>query len=188
MTGRCYRFRLCLMAMGVGVMALFSPLLEGQSDGNSEIKPPFSLTWGEAADRLERMVVTAGGKVVNRRPVRGGREAIEVTGLPQDGLKKTIFYFKLGVLTGVELQYRGDDWFEEKYNTTMADLRQRISEHYGEGQQIIRRSEQVGINGVLQTVTGYKWTVGPANIQLIYFSAKDPKNTFRIVSVHYNAF
>jgi hypothetical protein len=180
--------RLCLAWIGTGVLTLVPLQLRAQSGGSAEIKPPFNLTWGEASDRLERLVVGAGGKVTNRRPARGGREAIEVSGLPQEGLKKTIFYFKVGVLTGVELQYRGEDWPETKYNTMMADLRQRITEHYGEGQQIIRRSEQVGVNGVTQTVNGYKWVAGAANVQLVYFAATDPKNTFRTVSVHYNAF
>ena len=188
MTLRCHRLKLCLAGVGISALALFPNLLQAQSGGNPEIKPPFNLTWGETSDRLERLVVGAGGKVSNRRPARGGREAIEVTGLPQEGLKKTIFYFKLGVLTAVELQYQGEDWPEAKYNGMMADLRQRISEHYGEGQQIIRRSEQVGINGVMQTVTGYKWVAGSANVQLVYFAASDPKNVFRTVSVHYNAF
>lgn len=188
MTIRCYRLKLWLAGLGMGVFALSSPLLQAQVGGSTEIKPPFNLTWGEASDRLERLVVGAGGKVINRRPARGGREAIEVAGLPQEGLKKTIFYFKLGVLTGVELQYQGEDWPETKYNGMMADLRQRISDHYGEGQQIIRRSEQVGIKGVMQTVTGYKWVAGSTNVQLVYFSASDPKNVFRTVSVHYNAF
>jgi len=185
---RSTRLRLCLAWMGTGVLSLVPSQIRAQAGGSAEIKPPFNLTWGEASDRLERLVVGAGGKVTNRRPARGGREAIEVSGLPQEGLKKTIFYFKVGVLTGVELQYRGEDWPEAKYNTMMADLRQRITEHYGEGQQIIRRSEQVGVNGVMQTVTGYKWVAGAANVQLVYFAATDPKNTFRTVSVHYNAF
>ena len=188
MTLRCHRLKLCLAGVGISALALFPNLLQAQSGGSPDIKPPFNLTWGETSDRLERLVVGAGGKVSNRRPARGGREAIEVTGLPQEGLKKTIFYFKLGVLTAVELQYQGEDWPEAKYNGMMADLRQRISEHYGEGQQIIRRSEQVGINGVMQTVTGYKWVAGSANVQLVYFAASDPKNVFRTVSVHYNAF
>jgi len=170
-----YRLRLCLAWIGTGVLTLFPFPLQAQAGGSTEIKPPFNLTWGEASDRLER-------------PARGGREAIEVAGLPQEGLKKTIFYFKVGVLTGVELQYQAEEWTEAKYNTMMSDLRQRITEHYGEGQQIIRRSEQVGINGVMQTVTGYKWMAGAANVQLVYFSATDPKNTYRTVSVHYNAF
>lgn len=160
----------------------------GGGGTSNEIRPPFNLRWAETSDRLEKLVVEAGGKVVARRPARGGREAIEVTGLPQSGLKKTIFYFKLGSLTAVELQYQEEDWLEEKYNTLMAEMRTRISERYGEGQQIARRTEKVGVNGVTQTVTGYKWVAGAANVQLIYFAATDSKNAYRTVSVHYNAF
>ena len=154
----------------------------------AEIKPPFNLKWGEPSDRLESLIVGAGGKVTGRRPVRGGREAIEVSGLPQDGLKKTVFYFKLGALTGVELVYQTESWAEERYDALMSDMRRRISDRYGDGQQIARRTEKVGVNNVTQTVTGYKWVSGGANVQLIYFSASDPQNAYRIVSVHYNAF
>ena len=154
----------------------------------TEIKPPFNLKWGEPSDRLESLIVGAGGKVTNRRPVRGGREAVEVSGLPQDGLKKTIFYFKLGALTGVELLYQTESWPEERYDALMSDMRRRISDRYGDGQQIARRTEKVGVNNVTQTVTGYKWVSGGANVQLIYFSASDAQNAYRIVSIHYNAF
>ena len=111
-----------------------------------------------------------------------------MSGLPQEGLKKTIFYFKLGALMGVELQYQAESWSEEKYNTVMSDLRSRISKHYGEGQQIARRTEMLSNAGVVQTVTGYKWSAGAANVQLVYFSASAAQNAFRTVSVHYNAF
>jgi hypothetical protein len=154
----------------------------------AEIRPPFNLKWGEPSDRLESLVVGAGGKVISRHPARGGREAIEVAGLPQEGLKKTIFYFKLGALTGVELVYQTESWGEERYDALMSDMRRRITDRYGDGQQIARRTEKVGVNNVTQTVTGYKWVSGGANVQLIYFAATDPQNAYRIVSVHYNAF
>jgi hypothetical protein len=160
----------------------------GSGAFSGEIKPPFNLTWGETSDRLERLIISAGGKVISRHPARGSREAIEVSGLPQEGLKKTIFYFKLGALMGVELQYQAESWSEEKYNTVMSDLRSRISKHYGEGQQIARRTEMLSNAGVVQTVTGYKWSAGAANVQLVYFSASAAQNAFRTVSVHYNAF
>jgi hypothetical protein len=160
----------------------------GSGTFSGEIKPPFNLTWGETSDRLERLIISAGGKVISRHPARGSKEAIEVSGLPQDGLKKTIFYFKLGALMGVELQYQAESWSEEKYNTVMSDLRSRISKHYGEGQQIARRTETLSDAGVVQTVTGYKWSAGAANVQLVYFSASAAQNAFRTVSVHYNAF
>lgn len=191
-----------LLRWGVAALVVwFAPLPLGMAQGGSfggdasgsgsfggEIKPPFNLTWGETSDRLERLIVSAGGKVTSRHPARGSKEAIEVSGLPQDGLKKTIFYFKLGALMGVELQYQAESWSEEKYSTVMSDLRSRISKHYGEGQQIARRTETLSGAGVIQTVTGYKWSAGAANVQLVYFSASAAQNAFRTVSVHYNAF
>jgi hypothetical protein len=120
--------------------------------------------------------------------VRGNKEAIEVEGLPQDGLSKTIFYCKQGALVGAELQYRSESWAEEKYNSVMADLRRRISENFGQGEQIARKTEQVGTIGVTQTITGYRWSVASASLQLIFFAATDPKNVYRTVSVHYSAF
>lgn len=154
----------------------------------NEIKPPFKLVWGETSDRLERLVSAAGGKVVSRRMARGNREAIDVEGLLQDGLKKTIFYFKQGILTGVELQYQSDAWSEEDYNKLMGKFRTRSTELYGEGTQIVRKSEKVGINNVTQTVAGYKWTLNATSLQLIYFAATDPQNAYRTVSLHYSAF
>ena len=173
---------ICLLGLNSGLRPLVA------EEVRSEIRPPFNLTWGETSDRLERLVVAAGGKVTARKMVRGNKEAIEVEGLPQDGLNKTIFYCKQGALVGAELQYRSEGWPEDKYNSVMADLRRRISENFGQGEQIARKTEQVGTIGVTQTIAGYRWSVGAASLQLIFFAATDPKNVYRTVSVHYNAF
>jgi len=184
-----HRFARTALVIATGTGACLIPVgtTLAQQSAN-EIKPPFNLSWGETADRLERLISAAGGKVTARKMVRGNREAIDVEGLLQDGLHKTVFYFKQGILTGVELQYQSENWTEEKYNTLMGDLRRRISERYGEGTQITRKTEQVGVNNVTQTVAGYKWTVNSTTMQLVYFSATDPKNAYRTVSVHYTAY
>lgn len=181
---RHFRFGASLLMLGF----ISGPSGLRAQEARSDIRPPFNLTWGETSDRLERLVVAAGGKVTNRRMVRGNKEAIEVEGLPQDGLNKTIFYCKQGALVGAELQYRSESWPEEKYNSVMADLRRRISENFGQGEQIARKTEQVGTIGVTQTITGYRWSVASASLQLIFFAATDPKNAYRTVSVHYSAF
>lgn len=144
--------------------------------------------WGETSDRLERLVSAAGGKVIARRMARGNREAIEVDGLLQDGLKKTIFYFNQGILTGVELQYQSEAWGEEDYNTLMGKIRRRCTDLYGEGLQIARKTEKVGIGNILQTVTGYRWTLNSTALQIVYFSATDERNAYRTLSLHYNAY
>src|SRR5688572_10594114 len=61
-----------------------------------ELKPPFGLTWGESMDKLERLLNGAKAKIVDRRMVAGDREAWEVEGLVQTGLRRTIFYFRRG--------------------------------------------------------------------------------------------
>jgi hypothetical protein len=119
---------------------------------------------------------------------RGNREAIDVEGLLQDGLKKTIFYFNQGILTGVELQYQSEDWSEEEYNTMMGKFRRRCADLYGEGTQIVRKTEQVGIGNITQTVAGYRWTVNATSLQLVYFSASDERNAYRTLSLHYSAY
>lgn len=179
--------RLAVVALAAG-LSFPAVSAYAQQGSPSEIKPPFKLVWGETSDRLERLVSAAGGKVVGRRMSRGNREAIDVEGLLQDGLKKTVFYCNQGILTGVELQYRSEAWGEEDYNGIMGKLRRRCSEVYGEGTQIVRKSEPVGVSRVMQTVTGYRWTINSTSLQLIYFSASDSKNTYRTVSLHYSAF
>jgi hypothetical protein len=133
------------------------------------------------------MVALAGGKVVNRRMARGNREAIEVENIAQEGLHRTIFYFKLGALVGAELIYRGESWTEDQFNEKMSVLRRLISKTYGEGEPIVRSTEKVGSVGVTQTVTGYRWSAGASYMMLVYFAATDGNHAFRTISVHYNA-
>jgi hypothetical protein len=172
----------------VALLLLHGARLAALAATPTEIKPPFSLMWGETSDRLERLVSAAGGKVVSRRMARGNREAIEVEGLLQDGLKKTLFYFNQGILTGVELQYQAEAWTEEDYSALMSKIRRRCTDLYGEGNQIARKTEKVGIGSITQTVTGYRWTINSTALQLIYFSASDERNAYRTVSLHYNAY
>ena len=187
------RFPFLLQALCVALLiAGAGGLQDGFAADNTpqrprEVRPPFNLVWGETSDRLERMVSLAGGRVVNRRMARGNKEAIEVENLPQDGLHRTIFYFKLGALVGAELLYRSENWSDDQFNEKMADLRRLISKTYGEGEQIVRSTEKVGSVGVTQTVTGYRWTVGSSNMMLIYFAATESTHSYRTISVHYNA-
>lgn len=160
---------------------------------SEEIRPPFNLTWGETLERLTRLATGAGGKVVNSRIASGGRKAIEVTGLPQEGLKKTIFYFQLGVLTGVELRYGGKGWPASKYNGMMTDLQQRITDHYGKGLSNCRpQSESVSVDG-LKVKLAHEWEKNGSRLQLVHAGAV--KNTHSkdlsaddLISVFYIAF
>ena len=154
-------------------------------DSSKEIKPPFRLTWGETADRMERLLKGAKATIVNRRLLDDDREAWDVEGLVQTGLKRTVFYFKRGELVEVELQYQKEDWDQAKYDEFMGQVRRRIEQLYGAGQQIIRKTEPEG--EVIQTIVGYKWNVNNTALELFYFSAQDSKHMFRTLSVHYKA-
>jgi hypothetical protein len=153
--------------------------------GAEEIKPPFNLRWGETANRLEGLLKGAKATIVARRTIEG-REAWDVEGLVQAGLKRTVFYFMAGELVEVELQYQKDDWDEAKYDGFMGDVRRRLEQRYGQGQLVARKKEPNG--DVMQTLVGWKWNQNNTAIELVYFSAQSPSQVFRTLSVHYKTF
>jgi uncharacterized caspase-like protein len=133
-----------------------------------EIRLPFNLKWGERSDRLESLVVGAGGKIFSRGSARGGLKVVEVTGLPQDGLKKTIFYFKQEALTGVELQYHTKSWPEIRYVSLLSEMRRRITDRYGEPRSDCSRvSELISLDG-LEEKSIYEWAKNESRVQLIH--------------------
>jgi len=175
-----------LRLLGLGIALLMLPLpgaVAQTSEAVHEIKPPFGLSWNETAERLERLLKGAKATIVTRRRTADGREAWDVEGLVQTGLRRTVFYFKRMELVEVELQYQKDDWEEAKYDEFMGQVRRRIEQRYGAGQQIVRRTEPEGT--VMQTMVGYQWNLNNTAIDLFYYSAKDAKNVFRTLSVHY---
>lgn len=148
----------------------------------SEIKPPFGLSWGESAERIEKLLKGAQARVVDRHDVES-RQAWVVEGLIQAGLKHTVFYFKTGLLVEVELQYEDPAWDTAKYNDFMAQVRRRIEQKFGAGQLIARSTAPEG--DVMQTVVGYKWNQNNTAIELFYYSAERARDAYRTVSVHY---
>jgi hypothetical protein len=171
-------------------LLLLTALLPGvaRAQSTEEIKPPFSLTWGETSARLERLLEGAKAKIVERRQVEGGREAWDVDGITQPGLKRTIFFFRGGELVEVELQYQKAEWDQAKYDEYMGQMRRSIEARYGQGQLIARKTEPIG--EVMQTVVGYKWNQNNTSLELYFYSAqnsKDQAQVFRTLSVHYSS-
>jgi len=152
-----------------------------------DINPPFGLRWGETAQRLERLLVGAKATIVERHLV-DGKEAWDVEGLLQTGLKRTVFYFHRGELVEVELQYQQEGWDDARYTTLMTDVRKRLEQRYGEGQLIARRTEQAPESDVTQKIIGYKWNQNNTAIELVYFAAVNTTQSYRTLSVHYKAF
>ena len=152
-----------------------------------EINPPFGLRWGETAQRLEKLLVGAKATIVDKRLV-DGKEAWDVEGLLQTGLKRTVFYFHRGELVEVELQYQQDGWDDARYTTLMGDVRKRLEQRYGEGQLIARRTEQAPQTDITQKLIGYKWNQNNTAIELVYFAAVNNAQSYRTLSVHYKTF
>ncbi len=152
----------------------------------SEIEPPFKLSWGEAPLRLERLLSGAGAKVVAKYPSRDGGETWEVDGIIQEGLKRTLFYFRAAALVGVELQYRSEGWSQAKYDEFMGRWRQSLEKRYGQGQLIARKTEPLG--DVTQTLVGYNWNLNNTALELVFFSAQNTADVFRTLSVHYKSY
>jgi hypothetical protein len=123
---------------------------------------------------------------VDKRLVQGGLTAWDVDGLVQTGLKRTVFYFRADELAEVELIYQRDDWDQRNYDEFMGQVRQAIQRRYGEGDQIVRKTEPV--EDVVQTVVGYKWNQNNAAVELFYYAAQNGQNVFRTISVHYKTY
>ena len=154
------------------------------TEAAEQINPPFGLEWGESADRMEKLLKGAKADIVDRHDV-AGREAWTVEGLIQQGLRRTVFYFREGQLVEVELQYQSPDWDVAKYDDFMAQVRRRIEQKFGAGQLIARTREPAGSGDIMQTLVGYKWNENNTAIQLFYFSAESSTQSYRTVSVHY---
>jgi hypothetical protein len=150
-----------------------------------EIPPPFGLQWGESDERLAKLLEGAKAKIVDKHMV-ADREAWTVEGLLQQGLKRTVFYFKTGALVEVELQYQSPDWDIMKYDDFMSAVRKRIEQKYGAGQLIAKTRAPEG--DVIQTIVGYKWNQDNTAIELIYYSAENSSQSYRTVSVHYKGY
>ena len=114
------------------------------------------------------------------------REAWTVEGLLQQGLKRTVFYFKNGALVEVELQYQSPDWDILRYDDFMSAVRRRIEQKYGAGTLIAKTRAPEG--DVIQTIVGYKWNQNDTAIELIYYSAENASQSYRTVSVHYKGY
>lgn len=158
---------------------LLFPLVAGAAE---EIPPPFGFRWDDGAKRVERVLKGAKVKIVSRDKSNGA-EVWTVEGLIHPGLKRTLFTFKAGLLTQVELQYEYPDWTLEHYNSRMGEIRQYFDQKYGIGRLISRSRDDN--SAILQTLVGYQWVVGKTALELFYFSAQEGPNVYRNITVTY---
>ena len=67
----------------------------------------------------------------------------------------------------------------------MADIRRYYDAKFGTG-TLVSRSRDTD-SEVIQTLVGYRWTVGTTMLELFYFSAEKGDNLYRTISVDYKA-
>ncbi len=151
----------------------------------SEIQLPFNLKWDEPALRLEEALLGTSAKITERNKAAAGREIWKVEGLPGIALQRVNFHLREGKLVEVELQYWKEDWSPATYEEFVQSVRRRLEEKHGTGKPISRQQENE--RGVMKTLVGYRWETRGSALDLFYFSAQDPKNLFRTLSLHYKA-
>ena len=163
------------------LLFLLSILLAGADD---DIPPPFGFRWNDSTPRVEQVLTSAKAKVISRER-KEKKEIWIVEGLVQPGLKRTLFTFKEGFLSGIELQYEYQDWTIERYNQRMGEIRRYFDAKFGVG-RLVSRTRDTDTD-VIQTLVGYQWIVGPTMLELFYFSAQRDPNIFRTITITYKA-
>jgi hypothetical protein len=167
--------------LSAALALLFLPVFASLAD---EIPPPFGFRWNDAATRVEKVLKGAKAKIISRE-TNGDQETWTVEGLIHPGLKRTLFTFKGGALTQIELQYEYPDWTLEHYNNRMGEIRRYFDAKYGTGRLISRARDND--TDVIQTLVGYQWVVGKSALELFYFSAQKEANVYRNITVTYKA-
>ncbi|MBA3651404.1 MAG: hypothetical protein H0W66_08005 [Chthoniobacterales bacterium] len=167
--------------LSAALLALFLPVCSSFAD---EIPPPFGFRWADTTARVEKVLKGAKAKTVGKEK-NGGEEIWTVEGLIHPGLKRTLFTFKEGALTQIELQYEYPGWTLEHYNNRMGEIRRYFDGKYGTGRLISRSRDND--TDVIQTLVGYQWVVGKSALELFYFSAQKEPNVYRNITVTYKA-
>lgn len=163
---------------------LLSLIFAARAQALDDIPPPFGFRWNDPSGKVEQVLVAAKAKIVTRE-TKDKRDIWTVEGLVQPGLKRTLFKFKEGFLTEVELQYEYDKWTIENYNDRMGEIRRYFDAKFGTGKLVSRTRDTD--SDVVQTLVGYQWIVGGTMLELFYFSAQREALVFRTITVTYKA-
>lgn len=147
-----------------------------------EIKAPFGMQWGEPVARIQQVVTKAKAKVVEERSA-GQREVLVVTGIVQEGLKRTLFYFSEGGLNEVELQYDREEWDDSKVAAWVATIKREADKKYGPGR--LFADENGNENGLRHTLKAWMWPQNFVSLRLVHYTAQKGNDKMRRVSLHY---
>lgn len=148
----------------------------------SEIRVPFNFQWGDSMKRVEQSLSGTKANIVERKKSASG-ESLVVEGIPQRHLERTVFYFKDGGLSEVELQYGNHSWDTMQYERFFDEVRRNVDKKYGPGRLMVRdRNRQ---QDVLMTLAGYQWVQGFMSLRLFFYTAEKNGESMRVLSLHY---
>lgn len=150
--------------------------------GQQEIKAPFGMEWGESIGRIKEVTGKAKAKVVEEK-VAGERDVLVVEGIVQEGLKRTVFYFRDGGLSEVELQYDREGWDEARVASWVTTIKQQADRKYGPGR--IYADDRGEKDGLVHTLRAWIWVQDFVSLRLVHYTAQQGEQRMRRVSLHY---
>jgi hypothetical protein len=186
--------RLLLRLLPVLLLTCSQGLLRAQESAVKEIRVPYGLAWGDSVEKIRGMISGVKAKETACVEKSPGKVLLEAEGLGIGDLllRKTLFTFRDGSLTEVEMQYGDPSWDGPKTVDFFDRTRRRIDERYGRGTLLVNnvRQHPDGENipdGVLYTLIIYRWSQPAANLELDYYELQEETKACRLVSLHYKA-
>jgi hypothetical protein len=153
-----------------------------RAPAQQEIKAPFGMQWGESIERIKEVVVKAKAKVIGEK-VAGERDVLVVEGIVQEGLKRTLFYFREGGLNEVELQYDREGWDESRVSSWVTTIKRQADKKYGAGR--IFADDRGEKSGLRHTLRAWIWVQDFVSLRLVHYTAQQGEERMRRVSLHY---
>ena len=158
------------------------------------IRVPYGLAWGDTTDKVRQMIGAVKAREISFSAKGQGKEVLEAEGLGVGDplLKKSLFLFRDGSLTEVELQYGDHSWDAEKTTDFFDRTRRRINEKYGAGTLLTNKVKEQPVgekipDGMTYSLIVYQWSQPAVVLELDYYAVEDGEKSLRIVSLHYKA-
>jgi len=182
-----------LLVFTVGEIFFGSPVL-AQQTGASEIKVPYSMSWGDSIEKLRGMIAAVKAHENSCTEKSPGKVVIEAEGLGIGNplLRRSLFTFRDGALVEVELQYTDAAWDGDKAVDFFDRTRRRIDERYGAGTLLVNKVRETP-NGekipkdATYTLIIYNWIQPIVSLELNFYSMEEKENACQIVSLRYRA-
>lgn len=165
-----------------------------QQTGASEIKVPYSMSWGDSVEKLRGMIAAVKAHETSCTEKSPGKVVIEAEGLGIGNplLKRSIFTFRDGSLVEVELQYTDPAWDGDKAVDFFDRTRRRIDERYGAGTLLVNKVKESPVGDKIPkdatyTLIIYNWTQPIVSLELNFYTMEEKENACRLVSLRYRA-